>query len=348
MHWQLEWRKPINKQYVNYTRRFLKRFPYENGTKAIIDRAEIVDYNKNPENQEYVLYNVSINGYSEGEKGAVFFYDDIPLHLHYSIYRVFFSIPKSNIIDYETQETHMSQQITITSWAYNNCYKKSLLRILENYGETLINIITGDPSMPMIKSSPYLKFREKILNINKNHNDNNDQKKNNESKENQKINNIKEPDKIMVDMHSKSKDKIPNNDIIQYCFYTDGAGNIYNNEKRTDKACFSVLLENTKEKWRHREDKLTNNQAEILGIMAALYISIKRKYNSIEIRTDSQNIVKWINGRDTHIKTNIEKKWKTKNQTIETYINRLVKWAENIPNIAVNWISRDRNKAHAI
>ena len=133
-----------------------------------------------------------------------------------------------------------------------------------------------------------------------------------------------------------------------YIFYTDGAGNKYGSKKKSATGHFSVLLDNTEEKWKHKEELITSNVAEIKGVLAAVMISVKRKYKNVEIRTDSQGVIKWVNGMESHIETNIKEVWKARDKDIKYYIEKLLSYSKKVPHLKIIWIKRTKNKAHAI
>ena len=141
--------------------------------------------------------------------------------------------------------------------------------------------------------------------------------------------------------------------MIKTVFYTDGSGNCEHDKKTRETGNYSVYLVNPKhkfEKFKKIENKITNNQAEIKGIILALTIAINRKYENVEIRTDSKNVICWLLGREINLNTNIEKIkcnfYRTKDKKISDLIDIVLELIDNIPNITINWISRNDNLAH--
>lgn len=330
---QPEWKTPIDMKLVNFTLDMINKYPvvYPNESKKLrqIDRSIGI-------NNDFIINDVYISRISEN---AIFFTDSILLRLHHSWYPIRFSIPKTcirecdesqKIVDEVLDEisntmvyifVYNKQSIVINRWAYEKCYIEAINRTLQNHAKHLISILNSDPELPMISTSEYGRFVIRVqLNNTKNKNEVNYENKKNIREENIKMVNEK---------HSIPKTK--------YIFYVDGSGNIANDKKFKDKGHYSILLENTQEKWRHDDDALTSNQAELKGILAAMLISLKRGYNNIEIYTDSQNSINWATGI-----------WKAKSPNIIDYVMKVMEFKEKFNNIKFIKIPRDRNKAHPI
>ena len=164
----LWWKLPIDIRYVRFALRTLLSFPDPETGK--IDKAEHL------ENKKCEIYNVCVKGFTERDvierkdgkkqykdRGAVFFYEEEYLKLHGSWYPVRFSIPKTNLLEYETVEKEIPQKITITEWAYENCYKRSIDRILEDWGKTILTLIKRYSNGENIKNESNYPLIERIV-----------------------------------------------------------------------------------------------------------------------------------------------------------------------------------------
>ena len=146
------------------------------------------------------------------------------------------------------------------------------------------------------------------------------------------------------EMVLKKCSKEPFRKEAQYVFYTNGSGNWATDKKQKDTAHFSVYLKNTEERWKRREDKLTGNQAELLGVMSAVLIANERQYKNVKILTDSKNVVNWVNKKPN----SDEYLWDAKHPNIIEYVKRLREMVSIIPNIQIKHVRREVNFAHAI
>lgn len=167
MDWILDWTTKINMRFVRFAMKLLLKYPVDyQKDKQIIDRAI-----KN-EDGYYDLNDACVKGFTENyvkneDKGAIFCFDDMMLALHYSSYRVRFSVPKTCLISYETEELEIPQTITINEWAYENCYLRSINRILEDHGKNLNGILFLDDNISVncnSKSNPNYEIIELLKN----------------------------------------------------------------------------------------------------------------------------------------------------------------------------------------
>lgn len=318
VHWQLEWRTPINMKYVIFAKKILRTYFNDKSNETTIDRAI-------PHDDNYLLKNIVTLNATEN---AIFYTDDSMVKVGYSYYPIIFSVPRSNIIHDDTKELDIPIDVIIKEWAYKNCYIKSINHILEDWGKMIYGLLSCGDNEPMLKYGAYKNIIQKIMirrGLEK-YNENNRRKK--------------EP----------KMESIPKSDDSEnlMLFYTDGAGNLYGKKKRSATGHYSVLLDNTNEKWKHKEAEITSNIAEIKGVLAAVMISVKRGYENVEIMTDSQPVIKWLNGMDIHIITNIKEIWRARDKNIRYYIEKLISYGKKIPHLKVTWIKRLKNKAHAI
>jgi ribonuclease HI len=104
-----------------------------------------------------------------------------------------------------------------------------------------------------------------------------------------------------------------------------------------------VYLKNTEEKWKRKEDRLTSNQAELLGVMSAISIADQKGYKNVLIYTDSKFVVGC-----TEIDTEGNWKWKIKSGNVMEYVARLREMLTMIPNLKIEHIPREKNYAHAV
>jgi len=260
---------------------------------------------------------------------AIFYADDSMVKVGYSYYPIIFSVPRSNIIRDDTKELGIPIDIIIKDWAYKNCYMKSINHILEDWGKVIHGLLSCVNSEPMLRYGAYKNIIEKIM-IRKGLKMYNKNIKNNNK-----------------ELKTESIPKSDNNKSLMV-FFTDGAGNLYGKKKKSATGHFSILLDNTKEKWKHKEPEITSNIAEIKGVLGAMMISVKRGYKNVEIRTDSQGVLKWVNGTELNIKTNIKEEWQVRQENIKYYIKKLVSYGRKIPHLKLTWIKRTQNQAHAI
>lgn len=349
----------------------------------IIKHDKIDNAVKNGDN--YIIEDVEVMGYTEKDvktdkgyedRGAVFFkVDNGLIQIGISYYPPLrFSIPKSHLVSYETDEIAILQKIEITEWAYHNCYVLSINKIYENWGKMIrahYNAYNNkDKSWgeaPMWKYSPYRSIIEQIkkseircaIHEYKKRNKANNMVNRKGNKYNNKQGSSKASLPPKAELGIQAINSANNHDNVESekdntkIFYTDGAGNIANGEKYKDSGHYSVyLVGDPPEKWKKEEPFITSNEAEIKGVLSALYLAIRRGYDSVEIRTDSQNVVKWTLGRDIKLDTNIKKIsmniWRTKKPEIAVLIDKLTELASKIRNLKINYIPREVNYAHAV
>lgn len=343
--------EPIDMKYVRYGRELIKNelFDEPNLNHAI------------PDGNNYIIKNCAVMGYSVKDvktmvgyedKGAVFFsIGDGFIKMGLSYYPFLrFSVPKSQLKHYQTEEIGIEQDIIITGWGFENCYLLAINKIYEDWGRMLHGLMNAYGTKmwykaPMYKKTPYRDLIDKLQSqqIGKMMDEYKKRKKGNIKTSN---NNNKSA------MVFKEPDETTFRKEAEFIFYTDGSGNWADNAKYQDKGHYSVLLKNSDEKWRKDEDVITSNQAEIKGVMAAILIATIRGYKNVTILTDSQNVIKWLLGRNDSLDTNLPKddvnKWRTKDAMIKALIDKLVESMKKVPNLKINYISRDKNYAHAI
>jgi len=229
----------------------------------------------------------------------------------------------------------------ITEWAYNNCYMLPVNKLYEDWGRHMRALISRYNTKawdiaPMFKGSAYKDIieelhKEEIRKAIK------DYKKKEQS--NKEIFNGVKPAVV-----HKKRSEDPFRKEAEYIFYTDGSGNWASNKKHKAKGHFSVYLKNTEERWKQQQNKLTGNQAELLGVMSAISIADKRGYKRVKILTDSLNVVNWV----TKKKDSSAYFWNAKHPNIVSLVERLRVMTEMIPQLEIKHISRDVNFAHAI
>ena len=344
MHWMSEYWIDINMKDVQYAKKLLKN--------PIFERSNINFGHKDGKN--YIIKEVEVKGYSvkdvmnkEGtgsiDKGAVFFWIDKGLILLGKSYypHLRFSVPKSQIVKHETDEIDVVQEIVITEWAYNNCYMLPVNKLYEDWGRHMKALISryntkAWDEAPMFFGSAYNDIiqelhKEEIRNA---------------------IKDYKKREKVFVEngngdkpavVHKKRSEE-PFREEAEYIFYTDGSGNWASNKKHKAKGHFSVYLKNTQERWKQQQNKLTGNQAELLGVMSAISIADKRSYKKVKILTDSMNVVNWV----TKKKDSDDYFWNAKHPNIVSLVERLRVMTKMIPNLEIKHISRNVNFAHAI
>lgn len=351
MHWMMEFFIPLDRKYIKLARELLK-FP-------IYHKPNFHSYYTNDDNG-YILKNVYVNGFSSNMKkrgnrtvdaGAVFFTTESGLiRVGESYYPpLHFSIPKTNLLEYETEDELVVQDIKVTEWAFDNCFMLAVNKIYERWGKMMVELINDYHSdnwnnTPMCLYSPYRALIEEQQKYEM-------RKLINEYKK-QKGGDLMEDPKNNKELDNQERSKEDAEPKNLFVFYTDGSGNWASDQKYKDKGHYSVYLKSTDEKWKRKEDKITSNQSELKGLISALYIACKRCYEDVEIRVDSQNAIKWYLGRDDTLRTNIEKEskniWESKDIEISKLVDKMVELGNKIKNLSIIWISRDKNYAHAI
>lgn len=339
----LFWKLPIQQQFVNYASDIINNY-FKNGKtfmKVLKNRGEEIE-EENVKLRDIMLTGQSQKG--EAEAGALFCLDTHSIKLSKSTYIIKFSLPKSNLLEHRTAEYFEEQDIFITKWAYENCYLKAIDRILENWGRYMYHLMSGNKSHAGYRYSGEREFVESILKkYNKNKNKKKIQKK---YKEMEMENNVKKNDEP-----SKQRNKTDNNEKCSQSikiFYVDGSGNLYNNEKQKGNGHYSVYFKDEDKRFKNKEDKITNNQAEIKSVIAAMYYAFKRGFKAIRIYTDSQNTMKWINNRDTKIDNEINEIWNTKNTEISFLIDKIADLSQYFSLIELRYVKKEKNYAHAI
>lgn len=343
MHWMRQFYIPINMDDVHFAHELLKNPLFE---KPNINYAY-------PHDKNYIIKNVEVSGYTVKDtkdekgykdKGAVFFniYEGLIKisKSHYPYIR--FSVPKSNLIKYETDQIGIEQEIEITEWAYQNCYMFPINKIYEDWGRMMRGLIKGYTNdrwdeAPYYKYSSYKEIIEEL----------------HKEEIRKAIKNYKQKEEGKIIMENKNGDSTVGRkkhvqelfrEEAEFIFYTDGSGNWADNVKSKAKAYFSVYLKNTQERWKKDHDQLTGNQAELLGVMGAISIAQQKKYKRVKIFTDSKNVVNWSNKKpnsDEYI-------WNANNLNIIDLVDRLREMAKTIPELSIEWISREHNYAHGI
>lgn len=367
MHWMNEYYKDVDMSAVRFAKSILRK----EGIKPNIDKAI-------EEENDYIIRNVMVTGFTVKDvkkgieykdKGAVFFGTEGLIKVMLSYYPPLrFSMPKSQLLEYETEEYETLQTIKITNWGYKNAYMQPVNKILEDWGKMMRAHFLYYKTKnwdEMFKSSTYKgivdnmnkkDIRDAIDEIKK-RNKGSLTKSGNDDKQvvqqgNDKTN-VREKAEPTVSDTNETPRKVSNNKEKAKIFFVDGSGNVTKGKQFKENGHYSVyLVGKPPEKWKKKESYLTGNQAEIKANISAIYISLKRGYDNIEIRTDSQNVIKWYLGRNIDLNTNMKKfainVWKTKNKEITILIDKLVELGSKIPNLKLTWIERSRNHAHAI
>jgi len=371
------WNKKIDMKYVLYAKKMLKN-PLFDVNIPVLHRKH--DENYIIDNVRITGYTVKDKKTKDGteDRGAIFCILDCELLLlgktYYPPPR--FSIPKSQLESFETGELNYPQRLVITEWAFENSYTMPFNKVYEHWGRMMKSMCERYRMRcwdyaPMYTYSPYRniidelhkqKIREEIKNYKKKRgfsvegkNDSKSEVVHKKYDENNVWEETKQTVSNSITNHRNSdaikKNKKINNKRVEpfrknalYIFYTNGSGNIMNNKKQKDSAHFSIYLKNTEERWKRREDKLTGNQAELLGVMSAISIANERQYKNIKILTDSNNVVNWVNKKPN----SNEYLWDAKHPNIIKYVKRLREMVSMIPNLQIKHVKREVNFAHAI
>lgn len=333
--------EPINMRNVRFAIELLKN--------PIFERTPMNHAQRNDKN--YIIKGVEVSGYSvkdvreDGEykdKGAVFFRIDKGLvQLSKSYYPCLrFSIPKSQLVKYETDELYIEQDIEITNWAYHNCYMLPVNKLYEDWGRMMKALIGAYNTKawdfaPMYTSNSYRElieglYKQQIRDDIKNYKKKGGNIIKNGNNNNRLVNNKRTQEPFRAE--------------AEFVFYTDGSGNWAGGKKHKAKGHFSVYLKNTQEKWKHSEDKLTSNQAELLGVMSAISIAQKKGCKKVKIYTDSKNVVNWV----TRKKDDSDWFWEARHPNIVPLVERLRVMLKMIPSLKIEWVKRERNFAHGI
>ncbi|KKM64801.1 hypothetical protein LCGC14_1497680 [marine sediment metagenome] len=332
--WMRDWSTKINMKMVIFAKKMLKN--------PLFDVNIPILHQKHDKN--YIIDDVRITGYSVKDKkikggtedrGAVFCALDCGLlqlgKTYYPSPR--FSIPKSHLESFETDELNYPQRLVITEWAFDNCYITSFNKIYEHWGRMIkgiydrYNMRCWDYA-PMYKFSPYRHIIEELhLQIIRDDIKNYKKKRGIfvDSKEKHKHNNIKGNDKTTL-----RKEAV-------YTFQVNGSANVASNKQFKPHGHYSVYLKNTEEKWKKKEEWITVNAAELKAIISAMYISIERGYKNVIIETDSNNSIQWYEGN-----------WEAKTKHIIPLVEKMEEYKKKVPNMRLRKINRSINYAHAI
>lgn len=326
-----EYFKEIDVSAVNFAMNILRK----EGIKVNIDKA-ITD------GDDYTIRNVMVTGFTvkdkrvDGEykdKGAIFFGTEGLVKIMLSYYPpIRFSLPKSQLLKYETEEYEILQTIKITDWGYKNCYILPINKILEDWGKMMrahFRYYKTKNWDDMFRCSSYKKVVDDM-----NKSDIRDAI--NEIKKRNEGNLIKGKDGNRK-VGKQERNKEPFRRKAVYTFQVDGSGNVTNNEKFKDTGHYSVWCRNTQEKWKKKEERLTSNVAELKAVLSAMHISIQRGYESVVIETDSNNAVQWY-----------EENWKARAEHIIPLVEKMLEFKKKIPNIILRKIERSKNFAHGI
>lgn len=329
------WKVPIDTKYINFAIRILKRYDVKNNSlKNFINEQE--------ENKLYQLNKIYLKNASDN---ALFYYKE-NTRISHTNYPFMFNIPRKCITEDTMNKLHEEGSITINKWAYENCFKRSINYILEQWGKMIYGLLQLDLDSPIVKYSPYYKLLKKmnedVEKGKKNFQDTKsgstkvDDKKDvsTENIQTEKRNDIQFSNKAHANRKNDGTEKKMEEKEPTWIFMTDGSGNLYENKKVNPTGHYHVLLTNTDEKWRKEED-LTSNQAELKGVIAAIQIAIKRNYQNVLIQTDSKNVVNWFTGR-----------WKGKGENIKHLTKILLVMKKQLLDLQVKWIPRQKNKAH--
>lgn len=381
IHWMMAFFEPVDMKMVSYAKKLAKS--------TIIVNEIPNNFQKSDNN--YIIKGVEVIGYSVKDiktdsgyedRGAVYFRVGTKvMQLGLSYYpSLRFSIPKSQLKKYETEELEILQDIEITEWAFFNCYMLSVNKVYESWGRMMKSLLdaydtTNWDSVPMYKYSPYRdiiqklyseKFKEMMENIKKKKGDimedGNDNKPEMVHKKRNQTTVQSETKPVIQNNHknngnnnairknAKNHKKVnkvnhePFREEADWIFYVDGSGNLAKEVKVRPFGHYSVFLKNTEEKWKKSEEAITSNQAEIMGTMSAIAIAIKRKYKNVIVFTDSKNVVNWLNKKpdsDEYIYT-------ARHPNIINIVERCRELMKQVPNLTVKFISRDYNYAHAV
>ncbi len=384
MHWMMKFFEPVNMDDVKYAKEMLRNPIFERtpiNDKYVYDSTFAID------NVEVLGYSVKDVKTSKGvvDKGAVYFKKgDKAIQLGLSYYpSLRFSIPKSQLKSYETEETEVPQKIVITSWAFTNCYMLAVNKIYEDWGRMIRALYTARMTKswdraPMFKYNPYRKiietlhtqkFKEMMNDYNKKRgitmeNDDGNKPKvvqqernkaiiqpktkpiiSNGNKNNGNSNGIKKRKKIPKKVNGINHK--PFREDAEWLFYSEGVGNLAKGKKFKDKAHYSIFLKNSDEKWKRKQDKLTLNQAELYGVMASISIFTKRNYKNGIIFTSSKNVIKWLTKKedsDDYVQ-------KANHPNIKDIVDEcriMLLNLSNLKTLQIKYISRDYNYAHPI
>lgn len=381
MHWMTRFWIPVDMEMVKFAKKMLDNPLIEHSPIPLGFRYD----------GDYTIKDVMVMGYSvkdsKTEKGyvdkgaIVFSTGDGLIQLGLSYYpSIKFSIPKTNLKSYETEEKYKIQTIIISEWAYNNCFMLAVNKLYEDWGGHMKSLLDQVDSRnwndaPMNKYSPYRELIEKIYSQQFKERMKNYKKKKGIAMEN---GNGNKPEMVQqkrseTTIQSETKSTISNgnksngnNNAIknrkktvkkvngmkqapfrkeaEWIFYTDGSGNLAKEKKTKANAHFSVFLKNSEEKWKRKEEALTSNQAELLGVMSAISIAMKRQYKNVTIFTDSKNVVNWLSKKpdsDEYI-------FKARHPNVVNYVESCRALIENMPFLKIKYVKRDFNYAHVI
>lgn len=167
MDWLRDWKTKIEWQYVRFAKKLLKDYD-------LLTTENVVQGIASDNGMD--IPKVYVTGFSTKEvkttdsykdRGAVFFCRDGLIRLGLSYYPFRFSIPKSQLMSHETERELVDQTITITEWAYFNCYMLPYNKIYEDWGRMMHSLFSSYATeaweeAPMFKYSPYKPIVEAI------------------------------------------------------------------------------------------------------------------------------------------------------------------------------------------
>ena len=78
--------------------------------------------------------------------------------------------------------------------------------------------------------------------------------------------------------------------------------------------------------------KATNNEAEYSSLITAIEESLKNNFNNIEISSDSELLVKQVNG-----------KYKVRAANLKPFYDLVMKSIKKFDSFSISWVSRDEN-----
>lgn len=177
MDWLRDWTKRVNMAYVKFAKTLVEKYEFiktENIVPGIVD------------GEDYKIPEVYVTGFTVKEvmtekgyrdKGSVFFTREGLIRIGVSYYPFRFSIPKSQLKEYETDELLFDQTIKITEWAYDNCYMLPYNKIYEQWGyhmkilfdyynaNRLDIMFRGDPNKSIVKEIKSEEMRKEIRSL---------------------------------------------------------------------------------------------------------------------------------------------------------------------------------------
>lgn len=167
MDWLRDWTKKIDMRHIKFGKELLNKYEFLEVENIVIGFADDDGIN---------IPDVYVTGFTEKgvqtekgyeDKGTVFFKRDGLIKIALSYYPFRFSIPKSQLVSFETDEKGIDQTIKITEWGYHNCYMLPYNKIYEDWGRMMYSLFSAYTNgiwdeAPMYKYSVYKPVVEKI------------------------------------------------------------------------------------------------------------------------------------------------------------------------------------------